>query len=369
MDDQTEWVILDTETDGLEYPIHVLEVAAQRMRGKLKDGAPFRVFLNHNIRVPPTATAIHGYTKEFLDKNGIAPAAAYEQLRSYVGNRQVVAHYLRYDWNAVLLPEWRRLRLLQIGQSGFCTWRLSKRVVFECGSHRLDLLRDKFGFPTDGAHTAIGDVEAVYLLLSQVVFPRLERVGITSFSDFAQFCEEPVFKCQCLLQGKDHVEEARKLREARKEREARRKLLEECIATPEPALWVSRGLLTEAPEIVFQGKKFQFTGKMIWGSRSNVTRLIESLAGIVADTKTCTGVDFLVLGEDLEKGWTRLANGGKIADGIHRKAADAGCVLSIVLESDFIDALMKAIQEKDSLEHVSLEAPIESSHVAVAQTQ
>jgi hypothetical protein len=43
--DHTEWVILDTETDGLEYPIHVLEVAAQRMRGKSKDGQPFRVFL------------------------------------------------------------------------------------------------------------------------------------------------------------------------------------------------------------------------------------------------------------------------------------------------------------------------------------
>ena len=71
------------------------------------------------------------------------PAEAHEQLRCYVENRCVVAHYLRYDWNAVLLPEWRRLNVPQIAQPGFCTWRLSKRAIRESDSHGLDALREK----------------------------------------------------------------------------------------------------------------------------------------------------------------------------------------------------------------------------------
>jgi hypothetical protein len=34
MSDHTEWVILDTETDGLYHPIHIAEIAAQRIGGQ-----------------------------------------------------------------------------------------------------------------------------------------------------------------------------------------------------------------------------------------------------------------------------------------------------------------------------------------------
>ena len=60
MSDQTEWVILDTETDGLYFPIHIVDVAAQRMRGLEPDGEPFQVFINHDIPIPADAFAIHG---------------------------------------------------------------------------------------------------------------------------------------------------------------------------------------------------------------------------------------------------------------------------------------------------------------------
>jgi hypothetical protein len=345
--DQTEWVILDTETDGLRYPIHTLEVAAQKKRGIHCVGAPFRVFLNHDIPIPADAFAIHGYTRDFLKEHGIAPVEAYEQLRAYVEDRYVVAHYMAYDWNAVLLPEWRRLRIPHIGKQGFCSWRLTRRVLHELRSHSLDFLRESFGFPRDAAHTALGDVGTVYLLLSETVFPRLAGVNVTTFDLFAQFCNERIFKCHCLLQGKDYQEELRKIRAAKAAEAEHKRLLLECIEKPDPSLWLSRGLLTEGPEISFAGKRFQFTGKMVYGSRPDVCQILESVGGLVKETKNCSGVDYLILGEDLEKGWTRLCNGGKISDAIHRKIAQPSCQLQIALESDFIDALMNATHNRE----------------------
>ncbi|MGD0251964.1 MAG: exonuclease domain-containing protein, partial [Verrucomicrobiota bacterium] len=58
------WVIVDTETDGLTAPIHVIEIAAQLMEGSQPYGDPFQIYLNHDVPIPAAATAIHGYTRE-----------------------------------------------------------------------------------------------------------------------------------------------------------------------------------------------------------------------------------------------------------------------------------------------------------------
>ena len=76
MKNNTRWIIVDTETDGLFAPIHIVEIAAQAMVGWEPEGTPFQVFLNHDIRIPYEATAVHGYTRDFLAENGTDPLAA-----------------------------------------------------------------------------------------------------------------------------------------------------------------------------------------------------------------------------------------------------------------------------------------------------
>jgi DNA polymerase-3 subunit epsilon len=77
MRNNAEWVIVDTETDGLFAPIHVVEIAAQRMVGWEPRGEPFRVFLDHDVFIPYEALAVHGYTREFLREHGQEPAHAH----------------------------------------------------------------------------------------------------------------------------------------------------------------------------------------------------------------------------------------------------------------------------------------------------
>ncbi|NCC62253.1 MAG: hypothetical protein EOM12_15240 [Verrucomicrobiae bacterium] len=191
-----EWIILDTETDGLYEPIHVIEIAAQKMKGWEPCGAPFQIFLNHNIDIPPEAVAVHGYTRNFLKKNGIDPMTAHERFRAYAGNLPLVAHNLGYDWNRALFPEWKRLCLQPIGQRGFCTMTLSRRTIDNVANYKLDTLRTHYRLKTGRSHHAANDVDAVVQLFLKVLGPKLEPLNFNNIDELIKFSKKnPVAKC------------------------------------------------------------------------------------------------------------------------------------------------------------------------------
>lgn len=129
MADNTEWVLLDTETDGLYEPVHIVEVAAQRMIGTEPAGEMFHIFINHDVPIPAEALAIHGYTREFLTRNGVEPRAAHKELGNYIGDRLISSHYLAFDWERCLLPEWWRLGIVPRGHKGMCMWFLARTMT------------------------------------------------------------------------------------------------------------------------------------------------------------------------------------------------------------------------------------------------
>ena len=69
----------------------------------------------------------------------------------------VVAYNLEYDWHKVLLPEWKRLGIPQIGIPGFCALKLAQRLLdpVPAGNHKLQTLRQYYRLPENGAHTAL----------------------------------------------------------------------------------------------------------------------------------------------------------------------------------------------------------------------
>jgi DNA polymerase III epsilon subunit-like protein len=167
------------------------------MEGWRPVGAPFCMLLNHNVPVPWDAVAVHGYTQEYLKKHGHPPHQVYEAFRTYARNYPLVAHNLSYDWNRCLVPEWARLGIATIGQRGFCTMLLGRRVIPETGGHSLDYLRDCFKLNPGGrTHQARHDVETVVEMICNIYRPRLERAGLTSFDSVADFSRQtPVAEC------------------------------------------------------------------------------------------------------------------------------------------------------------------------------
>jgi len=192
----THWVIVDTETDGLYEPIHVVELSAQLMNGWEAVGTPFRMLLNHEVPIPAEATAIHGYTRDHLRRHGHDPRTVHEQFRDYARDYPIVAHNLSFDWNRTLAPEWTRLGVAPVGKRGFCAMMLARRLDLAVSSYRLDILKQRFGLSASRSHQALNDVLTVVELFHKVYRPRLEAAGICAFDTIADFSRKtPLAKC------------------------------------------------------------------------------------------------------------------------------------------------------------------------------
>jgi len=187
--DKTPWILLDTETTGFKAPIYAVELGAQRMRGWLPDGPPFRRLLNHSAEIPPEASRVNGYTREILERDGDPPLEVYDEFAAYVGESPLVAYNLRYDLDQVLRPEWRRLGIAPIGRAGFCALRLAQRLLdpVPAGNCKLQTLRQFYRLPERGAHTALGDVETVADLMNEVLRPLAEQRGLVSWDDISNY--------------------------------------------------------------------------------------------------------------------------------------------------------------------------------------
>jgi putative phage-type endonuclease len=194
------WVVIDTETDGLYEPIHVVELSGQLMDGWDAVGEPFRMLLNHDVPIDPAAEAIHGYSREYLRQHGEKPERVYELFRDYAKDYPLIAHNLSFDWNRCLQPEWARLGLPDIGHRGFCCMMLARRLVRETQSFRLEVLKEQFRITPSQSHRAQNDVLTVVELFQKIYRPRLETAKLDSYDAIAAFAKQtPVAKCRDII--------------------------------------------------------------------------------------------------------------------------------------------------------------------------
>jgi len=338
------WALIDTETDGLYAPIYAIEVAAQKFEGLTPVGEPFRVFINHGIEIPLEATFVHGYTTEFIVKNGLPPEVAYSQLRSHLGEIPIVSHFLQFDWNRVLFPEYKRLNIKPIGKPGFCSWGLSRRALPEHLTHRLDFLRDFYDLQCSQSHSALGDVEATTDLLQRIVFPRLSEIGFDTIKKVYEFATmRPLLRCKCLIQKLDYDTEARRVALAKVEEQKKREIVVDTYneINSYPDLIIEHELIDEDHEILFSGRKFLFTGKMAMGPRSLARKNIQAKGGITPTSNHLgDDIDYLILGESRDAGWTALLHGGKLATAFFKKINNPKSKLHIIREEFLRAALL-----------------------------
>ena len=195
MTDSPSWILLDTETTGLAKPVFAVDLAAQKMRGWERDGEPFRYLLNHGCKIPAEASRVNGYTREILERDGSPPEDVYREFAVYAGRLPMVSFHLPYDWDQVLLPEWQRLGIPQIGVPGFCALKLAQRLLdpVPAGNCKFQTLRQYYRLPENGAHTALGDVLTVIDLMQQVLKPLAEKRGLDTWAKIVRFAGDEWF--------------------------------------------------------------------------------------------------------------------------------------------------------------------------------
>lgn len=195
MDDSKSWILVDTETNGISDPIFVVDIAAQKMLGWEPVGDPYQVLINQNVDIPPEASRINGYTREILERDGMSAREAYSGLASYVGNLPLVSYNLEFDWDRVLVPEWKRIGIKQIGIRGICVLKLAQRLLdpVPAGNCKLQTLRQFYRLPERGAHSALGDVLTVVDLVAKVLRPISDNRKLNSWQIIKNFTEEEWF--------------------------------------------------------------------------------------------------------------------------------------------------------------------------------
>lgn len=182
--DSQQWCLIDCETTGFVPPVYCVEIAAQNMRGWTKDGPPYIALLNHGRAIPPEASRIHGYTAELLSERGLPPPQVYATLATMVRDRPLTAYNMSYDWDKVLIPEWHRLNIPQIGTRGPCWLQIARHLLPNpaAGNHQLQTLRQYYGLPSQSAaHSAGGDIDTTLALIRTVLVPLLSAGGYNSW--------------------------------------------------------------------------------------------------------------------------------------------------------------------------------------------
>jgi DNA polymerase-3 subunit epsilon len=174
-----DWVVLDTETDGLQKPIRIIEIAAQKMKGFRAFGKPFHIYIDHSVRIPTEVSAIHGITQSFLRKNGYSPHAAHRSLGEYIGDMPYAAHNLQFDLKCIN-EERHRLGFRNRLSGELCTMLLSRRIIPELKSVKLELLKNHFEIRAK-SHRAISDVKILVELFETVFLERLQLLNVNSW--------------------------------------------------------------------------------------------------------------------------------------------------------------------------------------------
>jgi hypothetical protein len=148
-----------------------------------------------NVRFQPRRRGFTGYTREILERDGSPPEEVYRDFAAYAGSLPVVAYNLEYDWDKVLLPEWERLGISQIGVPGFCALKLAQRLLdpVPAGNCKSQTLRQYYRLPENGAHTALGDVRTVVDLMQQMLRPLAEKRGLDTWEKIVNFTKDEWF--------------------------------------------------------------------------------------------------------------------------------------------------------------------------------
>ncbi len=92
-----KYIAVDVETTGLSprRGHRVIEIGAVAIENGWL-GHSFHRLINAGVRIPASATHVHGITTDMLN-NAPPPKIAFEEFRQFLGNATLVAHNAAFD--------------------------------------------------------------------------------------------------------------------------------------------------------------------------------------------------------------------------------------------------------------------------------
>lgn len=194
-DESLEWLdrplseltftVFDTETTGLQPTRgdEIISVGAVRaVNGRLLRQETFERLVDPQRRVPPTATAVHGLTREMLDGKPTIDTVLPEFAR-YAADTVLVGHNVSFDLQFLRLKESRTG--VRFTQPVLDTLLLDAVIHPDHAEHSLEAIAARLGVEVVDRHSALGDA-----LVTGEVFLRLmtlmQQQGSKTLGDVVQ---------------------------------------------------------------------------------------------------------------------------------------------------------------------------------------
>lgn len=159
---EVAFVLADTETTGLTGP--ACEIALREIcPDTLETIGEIQSLIDPECEIEPGAMAIHGITNEMVANEPTLEEFIEHRLGDAFEGRDIVliCHNATFDE--------KRLRTIGNITASICTLFHARQLVPEAPNHKLQTLREHFGFPVNEAHRAMADVATTHRLLKEIL--------------------------------------------------------------------------------------------------------------------------------------------------------------------------------------------------------
>lgn len=180
--DKGNIVVFDVESTGVNVTSdEIIQIAAIKINNKGKVIEKFEKFLKNSKSVD-SSMKVHGFTDEFLEKNGEDKGKVLEEFIEFSKDSVIVGHNVQYDIN-ILNSELRRSNLSKAKYKGFYdTLDIYRRFYPKLKNHKLESLSAIFKTETKPSHDAMDDILAtkdllIYAVENNIKPTSLERIN------------------------------------------------------------------------------------------------------------------------------------------------------------------------------------------------
>lgn len=182
---ETEFVVVDVETTGAKTPpARIIEIGAYRVaRGRIV--AEFETLVNPESYIPFYISQLTGITKAMVATAPVFSEVVQNWL-GFVGEAVIVAHNASFDVRFINYEIARLYPGRRMLNPSLCTVSLSRRVLPELSSHRLDALAEHFSIPILERHRAPSDARATAEAFLHML-ARLQEHGVHNLAQARRF--------------------------------------------------------------------------------------------------------------------------------------------------------------------------------------
>ena len=164
------YIVVDLETTGTNhYSDEITEIGAIKYVAGKEDGR-FNVLVKTSVKIPEKIERLTGITNDMLQKDGVDPKVACEELKSFLGDSLIVGHNFASFDSKFLEDAYKKYLNCCFPNDYVDTLYLARKKHTELDHHSLECLSKEYDIDYSKAHRAIEDCVINHLIYEYLTF-------------------------------------------------------------------------------------------------------------------------------------------------------------------------------------------------------